>query len=216
MTVNTGEGGGGSGGGFTLGPEQNEFTSVAQRDTYTTTNPTWAAAYAANPTLLIQVTVGGTATFYRRVGTAWQDVTNIIRQRGAKGDKGDPGETFPSAQAKDEVLVATSASDEDWRLLVAANLDAALIARLLPEGANDAQIVSWNANSNTWQLDDFPEDSVTVNSPLAGTGTAASPLSITTSALVTALEGLPEAQRLDISSGTSGNLPFGRVTGEPS
>ena len=80
----------GGGGGFGLGPETNQFTSVSARNTYATANPTWLAEYDANPAFLVEVTVSGTSTRYRRNGSAWETVTNVIK--GGKGDKGDAGD----------------------------------------------------------------------------------------------------------------------------
>ena len=48
---------GGSGTGFALGPEQNEFTSAATRNTYATANPTWLALYNADRSLWIHTGV---------------------------------------------------------------------------------------------------------------------------------------------------------------
>ena len=74
--VGSGYGIGGSG--FVLGPEDNEFTSTALRDTYATNNTDWLAEYDANPSFLVLVRVGTTATYYRRNNSAWENVNGII------------------------------------------------------------------------------------------------------------------------------------------
>ena len=80
---------------LTLGPETNEFVSIAALNTYTTANADWEAKYAANSAFLVAVTVSGTTTYYRRNGSAWEAVTNIIQgEIGPKGDTGDSDEYF--------------------------------------------------------------------------------------------------------------------------
>ena len=91
FALGSGGGGGGTGGaGLTLGPETNEFTSIAARDNYGTANADWLAEYDANSAFLVSVTVSGTTTYYRRSGSAWETVTSIIQ--GGKGEKGDTGD----------------------------------------------------------------------------------------------------------------------------
>ena len=77
---------GGGGSGFLLGPLTNEFTSIALRDTYATNNAAWLAQYDANPSFLVQVTVGGAASYYRRNGSAWEDVNGIIGLLASQAD----------------------------------------------------------------------------------------------------------------------------------
>ena len=117
-----GGGGGGSGGGagLALGPEWNEFTSIAARDNYATANADWLAEYDANPAFLIEVTISGTSTRYRRNNSAWEVVTNVIK--GGKGDKGDRGAT-PAARgdyvAKISIPAGTYDGDTtfgDWEI----------------------------------------------------------------------------------------------------
>ena len=85
-----GRGGGtGGGAGFSLGPEQNQFTSVAAMTNYGTANADWLAEYDANRDFLAEVTVSSTVTYYRRNGSAWEVVTNVIK--GGRGQKGDSG-----------------------------------------------------------------------------------------------------------------------------
>ena len=80
----------GGGAGLGLGPETNQFTTVAARNTYATNNADWLAEYDANSAFLVEVTVSGTTTYYRRNGSAWEVVTNVVK--GGKGDKGDTGD----------------------------------------------------------------------------------------------------------------------------
>ena len=96
FALGSGGGGGGTGGaGLTLGPETNEFTSIAARDNYGTANADWLAEYDANSAFLVSVTVSGTTTYYRRSGSAWETVTSIIQGgKGQKGDTGDADEYF--------------------------------------------------------------------------------------------------------------------------
>ena len=59
-----GGGGGGTGGaGLALGPETNEFISIAARDNYATANADWLAEYDANTAFLVAVTISGTTTY---------------------------------------------------------------------------------------------------------------------------------------------------------
>ena len=83
------------GGTLTLGPETNQFTGTTKalaetaRDTYATANPTWLSDYAAEPAFLIELTYSGTVEYQRRVGTAWQNVTGLVRgQQGVQGLQG--------------------------------------------------------------------------------------------------------------------------------
>ena len=85
MPFPIGEGSGGSG--FSLGPEQNEFTGSTRalaetaRDTYTTANATWVAQYNADQSLLIELSgFTGSPIYQRRnvAGTAWEDATNVL------------------------------------------------------------------------------------------------------------------------------------------
>ena len=75
-------GGGGGTAAFPLGPEQNEFSTVAALSTYSAANVTWLADYDSDRTLL--VLVAGT-TYYRRNvgGTDWE-----IAQGVAEGESG--------------------------------------------------------------------------------------------------------------------------------
>ena len=97
-----GSGGGIGGSGFTLGPETNQFTTIAARNTYATANTDWLAEYDDNATFLVEITISGVVTYYRRFNSAWEEVTNIIK--GREGDKGDAGDTGRSAKGD---LVAT-------------------------------------------------------------------------------------------------------------
>ena len=68
-----------------LGPEQNTFTNTAERDTYTTANPTWVAQYNTNRNFLIL----GDGNLQRRnvAGTAWKALSRarISIRRSALG-----------------------------------------------------------------------------------------------------------------------------------
>ena len=81
---NGGKGVGGSGGGFALGPEQNEFADATARNSYATANAAWLALYNADRANWIEVGVD----IQRRnaAGNAWEDVSGIIR-----GSEGLPG-----------------------------------------------------------------------------------------------------------------------------
>ena len=79
LSASVGQGtNGGTGGGFSLGPETNAFTSTTARDTYAAANADWLESYDDNPAFIVQVTVGTTVTYYRRNNDAWEDVANII------------------------------------------------------------------------------------------------------------------------------------------
>ena len=80
--VGTGTGGSG----FVLGPEDNEFTSTALRDTYASANAAWLAEYDGNPSFLVLVRVGTTATYYRRNNSAWENVNGIIGLLASQAD----------------------------------------------------------------------------------------------------------------------------------
>ena len=87
LGVSSGTGGGG---GFSLGPETNEFNNTNARNTYEAANPSWLAQYAANRSFLIAV--GTTTIDYQRrnlANTDWESVSNIIR--GEDGDDGTDG-----------------------------------------------------------------------------------------------------------------------------
>lgn len=61
--------------GFALGPLQNTFVDLAERDTYATNNPSWLAAYDANEFFLVSVA----GTFYHRFEGAWTDASFVIQ-----------------------------------------------------------------------------------------------------------------------------------------
>ena len=118
------QGGTGTGAGFTLGPETNQFTGANEaaaetaRDTYETANPTWLADYDAEPSFLIELTYGTTVAYQRRTGSAWQDVTNLIKgEEGNKGDKGDTGDAdlqignaFPASPSSGDIFIFDQAA----------------------------------------------------------------------------------------------------------
>ena len=93
--------GGGSGGGFSLGPAQNTFGTAttanraaaeALRDTYANANTAWLAEYDGDRSFYIQLVWTGNASVVQRrnaAGTGWEDVTGIIR--GTRGATGAPG-----------------------------------------------------------------------------------------------------------------------------
>ena len=91
---------GSGGGGLELGPEQHTFTggsrTIAQaaRDTYATANPTWLAAYAKNPNLLILISFSTTRDYQQREGTGWVSVNAVVTgPQGIQGDQGITGNT---------------------------------------------------------------------------------------------------------------------------
>ena len=109
-----GGGGGGSGGGagLALGPETNEFTSIAARDNYATANADWLAEYDANTAFLVAVTISGTTTYYRRSGSAWETVTSIIK--GGKGDSGADSTIETLFQATDGTTPTLNDTATGW------------------------------------------------------------------------------------------------------
>ena len=116
--------GDGGGTGFTLGPETNKFTGAneaaaeAARDTYETANADWLAEYDAEPSFLIELTYGTTVAYQRRTGSAWQDVTNLIKgetgDTGLKGDTGDAdlqtGNAFPASPGSGDIFIFDQAA----------------------------------------------------------------------------------------------------------
>jgi hypothetical protein len=67
MALNPPTGSGGSG--SKLGPVQNEFNTILDRDNYATANPLWLAEYDANIRLMVKV--GFTGDLYTREALAW-------------------------------------------------------------------------------------------------------------------------------------------------
>ena len=116
--------GDGGGTGFTLGPETNKFTGAneaaaeAARDTYETANADWLAEYDAEPSFLIELTYGSTVAYQRRTGSAWEDVTNLIKgetgDTGLKGDTGDAdlqtGNAFPASPGNGDIFIFDAAA----------------------------------------------------------------------------------------------------------
>lgn len=90
--------GGEGGGGLRLGPATNTFTGASKdaaetaRDTYQAANATWLAEYDDNETLVIVLSYGSTTTYQSRRGSAWADVTPILR--GPRGLNGVDGQGF--------------------------------------------------------------------------------------------------------------------------
>ena len=76
-------------GGFAKGPATNTFATTTARDTYATNNAAWLAAYDGNPNLYVEVTSGGSTTFYRRWNGAW--ATFDVALKGDTGATGPPG-----------------------------------------------------------------------------------------------------------------------------
>ena len=96
-----GAGGGGGGSGFSLGPSENTFgtSSTANRaaaetlrNTYATANTAWLTEYNGDRSFWIQLVWTGNAYVVQRrngAGTAWEDVTPVIRGRtGSQGALG--------------------------------------------------------------------------------------------------------------------------------
>ena len=118
------QGGGGTGTGFTLGPETNKFTGANEaaaetaRDTYETANADWLAEYDDEPSFLIELTYGSTVAYQRRTGSAWEDVTNLIKgetgDTGPKGDTGDAdlntGSAFPVSPGNGDIFIFDTAA----------------------------------------------------------------------------------------------------------
>ena len=111
------DGGGGGGSGFLLGPETNQFTSTTARDTYATNDAAWLSEYDGNPGFLVQVTVGGTATYYRRNNSAWEDVGGIIG--------------ITASQAAINAAVAAAVIDFRTQAQITTEIDAAIVAGVM-------------------------------------------------------------------------------------
>ena len=95
----SGVGGGGSG--LVLGRLPNRFNAATEalaeglRDTEGTTNPTWLAAYDAEPTFVIILswpTVPTNTKYQARRAGAWADVSGLVT--GPSGDDGDQGRFY--------------------------------------------------------------------------------------------------------------------------
>ena len=124
LGVSSGTGGGG---GFSLGPETNEFNNTNARNTYEAANPTWLAQYAANRSFLIAV---GTSTIdYQRrnlANTDWESVSNIIRGEdgddgtdGTDGTDGQPG--TPGRDGANTVTINPAGTDGDTATRIEVN-----------------------------------------------------------------------------------------------
>ena len=111
------DGGGGGGSGFLLGPETNQFTSTTARDTYATNDAAWLSEYDGNTGFLVQVTVGGTATYYRRNNSAWEDVGGIIG--------------ITASQAAINAAVAAAVIDFRTQAQITTEIDAAIVAGVM-------------------------------------------------------------------------------------
>ena len=78
-------GGSGGAGGLTLGPPQNQFTGASRsaaetaRDNYATANSSWLGQYDNQPTYTIILTWGSNTIYQARRGSAWADVTGLLR-----------------------------------------------------------------------------------------------------------------------------------------
>ena len=96
-----GAGGGGGGSGLVLGRDPNIFNAATEalaeglRDTQGTTDPTWLAAYDAEPTFVIILswpTVPTNTKYQARRAGAWADVSGLVT--GPSGDDGDQGRFY--------------------------------------------------------------------------------------------------------------------------
>ena len=124
LGVSSGTGGGG---GFSLGPETNEFNNTNARNTYEAANPTWLAQYAANRSFLIAV--GTTTIDYQRrnlANTDWESVSNIIRGEdgddgtdGTDGTDGQPG--TPGRDGANTVTINPAGTDGDTATRIEVN-----------------------------------------------------------------------------------------------
>ena len=124
LGVSSGTGGGG---GFSLGPETNEFNNTNARNTYEAANPTWLAQYAANRSFLIAV--GTTTIDYQRrnlANTDWESVSNIIRGEdgddgtdGTDGTNGQPG--TPGRDGANTVTINPAGTDGDTATRIEVN-----------------------------------------------------------------------------------------------
>ena len=111
---------GGSGSGLVLGPPQNKFTGASEsaaetaRDDYATANAAWLAQYDATPTFLIEVTYGSTTTYQARRGSAWVDVTPIVRgPEGGDGTDGTDGTDAPPPIYQRWIFTTAETKPED-------------------------------------------------------------------------------------------------------
>ena len=103
--------GGSGGGGFSLGPADNTFgvsttanraAAETLRNTYALANAAWLAEYTADRSFFIQLVWTGNASVVQRRnagGTAWEDVTGIIR-----GGQGVPGAAALDGEDGDDGL----------------------------------------------------------------------------------------------------------------
>ena len=124
LGVSSGTGGGG---GFSLGPETNEFNNTNARNTYEAANPSWLAQYAANRSFLIAV--GTTTIDYQRrnlANTDWESVSNIIRGEdgddgtdGTDGTDGQPG--APGRDGANTVTINPAGTDGDTATRIEVN-----------------------------------------------------------------------------------------------
>ena len=97
----------GSGGAFSLGPEQNTFTGATKaaaetaRDTYATANAAWLSAYNDTRDFYILLEITGADDVYQRrnsAGDAWEDATFILQ--GPRGSVGPEGPLPDASQVK--------------------------------------------------------------------------------------------------------------------
>ena len=93
-----GQGSGGGGPSFALGPAQNTFNAATQaagivaRDAYASANADWLAAYDDSNVLMVRVTWPAIPTdqvFYSRANDAWVELAGVIE--GRRGERGLPG-----------------------------------------------------------------------------------------------------------------------------
>lgn len=195
-----GVGGGSVAGVLRFGPDTNNFADNSARDTYATANPTWLAEYDDDDSLVIQV---GSA-LQRRVSGAWTQL-----------DSTPP--VLPNLATVAEVNAGTETNLRMFSPLRVRQAARATVAARVPAvfQTGDATRIS-QAKTFGGAIVDF--DSATRTGPAINLNWTRADGSTDSEALsarmmVEAFEALGSTQRLDIDSGTQGQLPIARVDG---
>ena len=204
--------------GFQPGPPQQSFASTAARDTYTTANPSWISQYDNNSNYYIFVgPANNTQVFVRRAG-AWADITNIAL-RGEKGDQGDPGPAtpLPALATQAEAEAGTETNQRMWSPLRFAQGARAAISRRVQSfaqvGNTDRIPQAKTFGGNLVDLQSVTRTGQAIVFSFSRADGSTDTDTISGRMIVEAFEALAANQRLDIDSGTQGDLPATRVSG---
>ena len=106
---------------LTEGPETNEFATTALRDSYASSNPAWLASYNGTPSFYVTVTVGGSSTYYNRIGGNWNELSFAILDAdiSAAEDARDEAEAAQTAAETAETNAETAQTASEIARVVA-------------------------------------------------------------------------------------------------